>query len=205
MKGKADREIVKKLVSEILSQISDDSLSLKKEQILLNISNEDVDYVEIICKNWPQIHVMDYSTILEEEKGLDFANIDLDEDHHKINFFWYILIESAELFYGKYSRYPGASQDSSFENDVLKVRECMFEYLGKNNKIEKLQFDIKELTDDYIYEICRMSNSKVAPAVSVVASIASQEIIKLITYQFKSVNNTIIYDGVNNTLSTFRF
>ena len=39
------------------------------------------------------------------------------------------------------------------------------------------------------------------PVVSIIGSIASQEIIKLITYHFETVNNTIIYDGINVILS----
>ena len=33
---------------------------------------------------------------------------------------------------------------------------------------------------------------------------ASQKTIKMITYQFDTVNSTIIYDGINVTLSTFK-
>ena len=52
------------------------------------------------------------------------------------------------------------------------------------------------INKDYVYEFCRMGKSYVPPCVSIIASIASQEIIKMITYQFETVNNTIIYDGL---------
>jgi len=60
-----------------------------------------------------------------------------------------------------------------------------------------------EMTDDYFYEFCRFSNSNFPPTNSIIGSVASQEIIKLITYKFYTINNTIICDGIHNTMSIF--
>ena len=61
-----------------------------------------------------------------------------------------------------------------------------------------------QLNEDNVFEFCRMGKGYVPPIVSIVGSMASQEIIKLITYQFETVNNTIIYDGINVTLSKIK-
>ena len=49
-----------------------------------------------------------------------------------------------------------------------------------------------------------MGKSYVVPFVSIIDSIACQEIIKMITYQFETVNNTIIYVEIGVNLSIFK-
>lgn len=63
----------------------------------------------------------------------------------------------------------------------------------------------KNISEDYLYEFCRFSNSLIPPAVSITGSVASQEIIKLITYKFYTVNNTVIFDMIHNCISIFKF
>lgn len=110
------------------------------------------------------------------------------------------MFKASDRFYEKYNTYPGTKTD--FENDVgiLKgyCEECLQD-LGSNLPIDKTL-----LGEDYIYEFCRYGNSYIPCIVSIIGSMASQEIIKMITYQFDTVNNTIIYDGINVTLSTFK-
>lgn len=199
---------MKQLVYEIIGSIHDESLSLKKEQIKSTICSEDIDYLQIFCKNWPQINLYHYPTILEEHKGTHYQDNDLDENHHKINFIWYLLIKSADNFYEKYGRYPGEIEN--FLEDCEKLKICLNEFLDENCKKDKLPFILDDQNEkqfdlnNLIYEFCRMSSSKIVPGISIISSIASQEVIKFITYQFKSVNNTLIYDGINSTISTFK-
>ena len=49
-----------------------------------------------------------------------------------------------------------------------------------------------------------MGKAYVPPCISIISSIASQEIIKMITYQFETVNNTIIYVEIGVNLSIFK-
>lgn len=205
-KGMEDRETMYKIVQEILQKISDKDLGLKKEQIESTITSEDVNYLDIICKNWPQVSLLHYSSIKEEEIGTHYNDNDIDEPHHKTNFIWYLLIKASDLFHKKHARYPGEHiPHDKFQEDVPLLFDALKEYLNTNNKLEKLPFDLSEVNEAYVFEFCRLSNSKIVPAISIIASIASQEIIKLITYQFKSVNNTVIFDGINTTISTFKF
>jgi hypothetical protein len=144
--------------------------------------------------------------------GNNYIDNDFDEKPNKINFIWYLLMKSADLFFEKHGRYPGEKSNSSiedkFEADVPLLIEVYNEYLTLNNKKEKLPFNINEEFvnfNDYVYEFCRFSNSKIAPAISIISSIVSQEVIKMITYQFRTIDNTLIFDGVNSTISTFKF
>jgi hypothetical protein len=150
---------------------------------------------------------MSYKSINEEEKNLCQDGNDLDEMHHKVNFFWFFLMKSAEIFNSKYGRYPGSLDHENFYSDVPLLRDCVKDYELKINKECLFQSLISELykSEEYLHEFCRMMNSQLPPAVSIISSIASQEIIKLITYQFKSLDNTLIYDGINSTVSAFKF
>jgi hypothetical protein len=191
-------------VYDLINNINEKELSLKKEMILTTLNNHDVDYIEIICKNWPQISLFHYSSIKDEELSTNFCFNELDEDFQKTNFIWYMLIKSADIFHEKYDRYPGQNLDhDNFHSDISLLKDCFKQYLSINNKV--VPFELPENFEDYVFEFCRFSNSNVAPANSIISSIASQEIIKLITYQFKTINNTLIFDGVNSTISIFKF
>jgi len=122
------------------------------------------------------------------------------------NFIWLLLIKSSDLFHLKYKRFPGENlSHTNFQEDIPLLKECYKELLRQNNykeKLEKIEFDI-EIKDNYFHEFCRNSNSVIMSATSILGSFASQEIIKLITYQFKAVNNTIIYDGIHSYTTMF--
>lgn len=204
-KGKEDREVLTKMVIDEVKSITDESLSLKKEQMLSTLISEEINYIDTLSKNWPQIHLINFGTINEEIAGCHFQSNDFDEEHHKVNFIWYLLIKSADLFYTLYNRYPGSEDD--FISDVIKMKDSLLKYLEENSLKDKINFNLFEnekAIEDLIFEFCRMGNSKIPTSVSIISSIASQEIIKLLTYQFKSVNNTVIYDGINSTLSVFK-
>jgi len=196
-KSKQDRDIMKKIVFDIISNLKTKNLLLRKEQIMSNIANEDLNFIEMICKNWPQISILNYSSIVEEELGIHYFENEFDEEHDKRNFLWYLLIKAADLYYEKLNRYPGEMED--FQIEIPNLRVCLNEF------IQKKSGNFPEIPQDLIFEFCRMSNSKIVPAISIISSIASQEIIKLITYQFKSINNTVVYDGINSNMSIFKF
>ena len=97
----------------------------------------------------------------------------------------------------KNKRYPGQNVDD-FKKDVPELFGLLKEEFNKLSAKPELE---NELNEDNTFEFCRMGAGYVPPVVSIIGSIASQEIIKLITYHFETVNNTIIYDGINVILS----
>jgi hypothetical protein len=184
---------------------------LRKEQIIATISHQDINYIEILSKNYPQVSLFHYSSLAEESEGIYFRENDLDEQHHIENFHWYLLIKAADLFYQKRGRYPGQTLHSKFEEDIPLFQNDIEEYLvNSQNPMSKRKENLPEILIhnpikfEFVHEFCRNSNSKLVPSISIISSIASQEIIKLITYQFKTINNTVIFDGIHSTLSTFK-
>jgi hypothetical protein len=111
------------------------------------------------------------------------------------------MIKCADYFYAKHNRYPGQVAHEEYEKDINIFADVARECLA--NIVDKLPFDIDQIRNDYVHEIVRFSNSRIMMAVSIISSIAAQEIIKLITYQFKTINNTLIYDGIHSHLSIF--
>ncbi len=197
-----DKENILKIIFEVVESIHDNELSLKKDQIIATLNNGDIPYVDIICKNWPQISLFQFNTIKEEDTGFNYSSNEFDESHHITNFIWYLIIKSVDLFYEENGRFPG--EIKKFEDDVKPLYQCLEKFLNSNDKINKIPFGTDLIKEEYLYEFCRMSNSKIVPVISIISSITSQEIIKLITYQFKTINNTLIFDGINNTISTFK-
>lgn len=168
-----------------------------------------VNVFDIICKNYKQISLNLYTTLGEEHISPNYSSIQeiLFEESEKTNFMWYLLIKSADLFYEKYSRLPGENVlHENFEDDIYIFKECYYEYLnnqGRKEKLQEINFDI-DIENKFFHEFCRNSNYVAVPLCSILGSMASQEIIKMITYQFKAVEHTIIFNGIDTTTSMFK-
>jgi amyloid beta precursor protein binding protein 1 len=56
----------------------------------------------------------------------------------------------------------------------------------------------------YLYFVsCRAGGSELANIASLLGGMVSQEVIKLITKQYIPMNNTVIFDGVRSTSSSY--
>ena len=150
-----------------------------------------------------------YKDLKAEIETPDFSTVqdNLYDEAELSNFIWYLLIKSVEIFNEKFKRFPGeALPHDNFESDIPLLRKSYEEFLQKNNnkaKLEEIGFNC-EIEEKYFHEICRNSNSCIVPACSMLGSMASQEIIKLITYQFKAVEHTVIFDAIHSTTTMFK-
>lgn len=185
-------------MSEILNNLPDNVLSNEEKQTLHNkinnVAPDDIDIVDVLNKNWPHITLFTYPKFEEEATAKNFEGDSCEETDYCL----YILFKASEKFKEKFQRYPGSAVDD-FTKDIEELAN-----MAKNiiDNYEKKPYDLTsdKLDKDLVYEFCRMGRSYFPPAVSIVGSMASQEIIKMITYQFKTVNNTIIYNGVQSSL-----
>jgi len=150
-----------------------------------------------------------YKDLKSESENPDFASVqdNIYDEAELTNFIWYLLIKSAEIFRGEHKRFPGEGlPHESFESDIPLLKKSYEELLARNNNKEKLEeigFDCG-FEEKYFHEFCRNSNSCVVPACSMLGSMASQEIIKMITYQFKAVEHIIIFDAIHSTTTMFK-
>jgi hypothetical protein len=105
-KAKLDKNEVREiLLDKVLTEI-DQSNNLKKEFIISSLTG-DVNYLDIICKNWPQISLYSFSNLQSEDKSPQLHENDYYEDHNQRNLIWYLLIQASEIFYKEFKRYPG--------------------------------------------------------------------------------------------------
>jgi amyloid beta precursor protein binding protein 1 len=208
-KGQEDRAKVKVLAAEVVSSLNWNEDDFKKVKVInffntIETDHNNVNYFDILCKNWSQVSLFTYSTLKQEQITPFPEETSIYESHEKRNFIWYLLVKTSDIFYKKYNRHPGQTDHSNFEKDISTLRNCLNEFFTEE-KNQLINFHGDLITDDYLFEFCRFSNSRVAPIASIMGSIASQEIIKLITYQFKTFDNTLIFDGIHSTLSLFKF
>ena len=170
------------------------------DSLVNNLSLDKIDIVDILNKNWPQTSLFVYPDNTQEKEGKNLDIYQIDEDFQKINFVWYLLFRASDEFEKKNGRYPGDKIDD-FKKDIPELFNLVkSEYEGLTNKPEIGE----QLNENNVFEFCRMGRGDIPPIISIVGSMTSQEIIKLITYEFETVNNTVIYDGINVTLSNIK-
>ena len=202
--SKAEKEH-KEMRELITSEIKENQYLTEEEKKCLdglvnNLSLDKIDIVDILNKNWPQTSLFVYpdNTLEKEGKNLDVDQF--EEDFQKLNFVWYLLFRASDEFEKKNGRYPGDKVDD-FKKDVPELFNlAKSEYEGLSIKPDLGN----ELNENNAFEFCRMGRGDIPPIISVLGSMTGQEIIKLITYEFETVNNTVIYDGINVTLSNIK-
>ena len=201
-KAKNDHKEMRDLINNEIRENKDLSNEEKTEldKLVNNLTNDQIDIIDILNKNWPQVSLFVYPDNDLEEEAKNFDPDQFDEDFHKLNFVWYLLFRASDKFMNKNKRYPG-EKTGDFKKDVPELFELLKEEYNKLSVKPDLG---NYLNEDNTFEFCRMGKGYIPPVVSIVGSMASQEIIKLITYQFETVNNTIIYDGINVTLSKIK-
>ena len=199
IKAKNDHKEMRDIINNEIKEnknLSDDEKS-QLDKLVNNLTNDQIDIVDILNKNWPQASLFVYPDNDFEEEAKNFDPDQFDEEFQKLNFVWYLLFRASDKFMNKNKRYPGDKIDD-FKKDIPELFDLLKEEYNKLSSKPDLG---NNLNEDNVFEFCRMGKGYVPPVVSIVGDIASQEIIKLITYQFETVNNTIIYDGINVTLS----
>ena len=201
-KAKNEHDEMRKMINDEIKENKNLSEEDKKEldKLTNNLTNDDIDIIDILNKNWPQVSLFVYPDNDFEEEGKNLDPDELEDPNHKLNFVWYLLFRASDKFVEKNKRYPGQNTDD-FKKDVPELFGLLKEEYNKLSNKPDLE---NLLNEDNTFEFCRMGKGFVPPVVSMVGSIASQEIIKLITYQFETVNNTIIYDGINVTTTKIK-
>ena len=201
---KAEKE--HKEMRELITQEIKENKYLTEEEkkcldsLVNNLSLDKIDIVDILNKNWPQTSLFVYPDNTQEKEGKNLDVYQIDEDFQKINFVWYLLFRASDEFEKKHGRYPGDKIDD-FKKDIPELFNLVKnEFEGLSNKPEIGE----QLNENNVFEFCRMGRGNIPPIISIIGSMTSQEIIKLITYEFETVNNTVIYDGINVTLSNIK-
>ncbi|CAG9533545.1 unnamed protein product [Cercopithifilaria johnstoni] len=168
---------------------------------------------EFFCKKAAFLRVQHGTTIAQEMKSSleevfnDIRNADLAP--HSVTgvpeispAVWYILLRAIDRFHSEKSRFPGTNGvPCTIDAYDLKARVVdlitEIELKDRSEVLEK----IPQIAID---EMCRYGASELHVIASLIGGITAQEVIKLITHQYISLDNTLVFDGHTQRAQTYR-
>ncbi|CAG8583865.1 9486_t:CDS:10 [Acaulospora morrowiae] len=195
--ARQDISVIRSRVNDILNSIGRTADSIHDDEI------------DSFCKNAAHIKVIRYRS-LQEEYISDPKKVELEQwlQDPQDNIIHYVLLRAVDRFYATHLHHPDAatffSEDDS--EGLGEAAKSEFESLKAqvHSLLEAWQIsNPPEHLDDYIHEICRAGGSELPNIASLIGGLVSQEVIKLITHQYVTVNNTCIFDGVRSVSSTY--
>lgn len=179
----SDAEIVYRKVQEIISQLHCESISEAE--------------VKLFCRHAHDLYLMKGSNISTEYQFSNTVSsyIARHLEEPDVMMVHYILLRAAEMFRAEHCRAPGEWEP---ESDIAKLKTC----------VSKLLTDISCSPfpkDDHIHEMCRYGGAEIHSVSAFLGGCIAHEAIKIVTRQYKPVNNTFIYDGASTNTATFTF
>eukprot|EP00457_Paulinella_chromatophora_P003836 gb/GEZN01003844.1/.p1 GENE.gb/GEZN01003844.1/~~gb/GEZN01003844.1/.p1 ORF type:complete len:555 (-),score=91.59 gb/GEZN01003844.1/:391-2055(-) len=207
-------------VQEIYKKRADKDAELVHQHVLklvkssgspLKISLADTQH---FCKNVRQVGII-VGRSLEQEYTTSTANIELitetfedfeyreaadpEDENAKLpnpkNLHWYFALRAADLFNNKHGRFPG-SVDKALADDrkeLAALQSNLFKEMKLSQKIET----------DCLAEVVRAGPSEIHNTAATVGGVGSQIALKLLIQQYLPLNNTLIYNGLHGSASTF--
>jgi amyloid beta precursor protein binding protein 1 len=109
--------------------------------------------------------------------------------------FHYITLRGLERFISEFNTYPG-QLDDHVEPDVLKLKSIIGKLLAEWGYSQIIR-------DERVHEVCRYGGAELHSVSAILGGCAAHEAIKLITCQYKPLNNTFIYDAITSTSASF--
>lgn len=178
-----DAESVYRKVQEIVTQLNRDNINEAE--------------VKLFCRHAHDLHLIKGSSIAEEyqlsSSVASYIARHLEEPD--VMMVHYILLRAYEKFQSEHCRAPG---EWELESDIAKLKSC----------VSKLLSDIScqpFSKDDHVHEMCRYGGAEIHSVSAFLGGCIAHEAIKIVTKQYKTVNNTFIYDGASTNTATFKF
>ncbi|KAM3961493.1 nedd8-activating enzyme E1 regulatory subunit APP-BP1 [Aphomia sociella] len=178
-----DAEIVYRKVQQITSQLHCESIS----------END----VKLFCRHAHDLYLLRGSNIVTEYQLSNpvASYIARYLEEPDVMMVHYILLRASEMFQSEHCRAPG---DWEPEADISKLKSCVTKLLSD---ISCSPFS----KDDHIHEMCRYGGAEIHTVSAVLGGCVAHEAIKIVTKQYKPVNNTFLYDGASTSTATFTF
>jgi len=197
-KAEEDRLLMKSFVDEIIRTSHNTSLVVTEEQLTLfckNVNNLRLIHTRSLEDEYAGV----YSSEEEREEimgTIASATCDVYEDPHQTPLLWYIVLRACDLFYHQYGKFPGNVYEELeielqlLKKAVVKILEMMS--LKENEYIVSTLI----MSDAHLREMIRFNNAEIHSIASLVAGVASQEAVKLITGQFVPIDGTFVLNGI---------
>jgi|UniRef100_A0A7S4FXJ0 amyloid beta precursor protein binding protein 1 len=181
-------------IEEITGYVMESIKSLKAE----GKPTPDVqpEYIATFCRNVWHVRYLKYRTLQEEMDPPTAMSAAISKELEVMdgNVMWYLLLRAADKFHLDNHRYPGITE--SLDDDVTELAKCL--------KILMSELSISpSINAEYTQEWVRYAAAELHNISAVLGGVTSQEAIKLITQQRVPINNTLIFNGINATMSTY--
>ncbi|XP_014097757.1 nedd8-activating enzyme E1 regulatory subunit [Bactrocera oleae] len=106
----------------------------------------------------------------------------------------YVALRAYERFVSECGNVPG---ECYVENDVKELKTVASKMLSDWGVHASI-------SDDLIHEICRYGGSEIHSISAFIGGCVAQEVIKIVTKQFKPIDNTFLYNAITSETTTFK-
>lgn len=163
----------------------------------LGISNDIISEktVRLYCREAAGISIVRGSQIADEyEKTNRFSAIVQGLETPGSLMEHYVALRSFDKFQTEYGYIPG---DCNVESDTARLKIVTSKLLnewGCHNS----------LSDDLIHELCRYGGAEIHSVSAFIGGCASHEVVKMITEQYKPIDNTFVFNAISTETGTFK-
>ena len=178
-----------------------DTVFLRVQDLLkeLNKSSDSISEktVRLFCREAAYLAVIRGTKITDEyEKGSTKASTIIEELENPDSLMGhYIVLRAMERFQTEHGYTPG---EVKIETDTARIKS------QAGRLLNDWGFSY-QLNDDLFHEICRYGGAEIHSISAFLGGCCAHEIIKLVTQQYKPLDNTIIYDGIKSQIVTYKF
>lgn len=153
------------------------------EAIHAKVPDLPLDFVDRVCRNARDLRLVETRSLADELRTPQF---DLDGDETTQSpVFWYIALRCADRFFLNRKKWPSPQKPEDVQ-DLAK--DC-----------ETFNIRPPEAWQKYAVDLARFNNSELHATASVIAAVASQEAVKIITQIYQPIDHTFFFNGVNSS------
>ncbi len=134
--------------------------------------------------------------------NLSMALVDPYEVPEHTPLLWYLGVRACQVFYEKWGRYPGTSDD--WESDITLLQDHCWKQVVHHYKLNDHEI-LQEHAANICGELSRYANAEIHNIASVVGGVASQEAVKIITGQYIPLDNCYVFNGIVSVGGVYKF
>uniref|UniRef100_A0A336LIK4 NEDD8-activating enzyme E1 regulatory subunit n=1 Tax=Culicoides sonorensis TaxID=179676 RepID=A0A336LIK4_CULSO len=151
--------------------------------------------VKLFCREAANLAVIRGTKVSDEyDKGYKANNIARGLETPNTLIEHYVILRAMEKFKSEYGNIPG---ESELETDTARIKGIACRLLN--------EWGINaQISDDLAYEICRYGGHEVHSISAYIGGCVAHELIKLITKQYKPINNTFIYNAITSQTEVYQ-
>uniref|UniRef100_A0A2M4CYD2 NEDD8-activating enzyme E1 regulatory subunit n=1 Tax=Anopheles darlingi TaxID=43151 RepID=A0A2M4CYD2_ANODA len=151
--------------------------------------------VRLFCREAANIAVQRGTKIADEfDKGYRAVSIASGLETPSSLMAHYVVLRALDRFQAEYGCAPGESEAESDTSRIKSLASKMLADLGIGTPI----------SDDLAYEICRYGGAEIHSISGYLGGCIAHELIKLITKQYRPLDNTFLYDGSTSQTEVFK-